>query len=508
MKRKNIFLDFMGPDMWKTIPSFGGKNSEKIKILSESLNIAVLLTAEYCILPPAFVAQAQITREVMQMKVDFLKNKLVLFPLKESSLEYYFEKKQREYNFVRESHSEFYKKAGQKFIGKHSAAIIHRESAMGGTIADKWKELSDTSELWLPITVGAPENADKIRETPSILKDKGISITLEAVKKEANIYDHELDFALNQAIQHEYLTTYLKEYDAVIVEDIPPKPVSFNYLVVTDSLFYNYYVFQDVLEVIGAADFLKNASAEMIVRIRRLPEYNEFLELYGRICEQAADRLEVRSYFLRLKRYVPASKLHFLFLNFIIGMNEEVRKFQNLLNALLDKSVDFPFDKELLNDKDKIIFGRDDENMVNKKIFIVHGHDMKVRDKVELFCRRIGLDPVILSEKASAGKTIIEKIEFYSEVSYALILYTGCDEGRTKGTGELHDRARQNVVFEHGYMVVKLGRNRVIALVDKGVEIPGDLSGVVYISLENSDWEIQVMRELENGGLKIAWSKA
>lgn len=37
---------------------------------------------------------------------------------------------------------------------------------------------------------------------------------------------------------------------------------------------------------------------------------------------------------------------------------------------------------------------------------------------------------------------------------------------------------------------------------------PGDLSGVVYISLENSDWEMQVMRELENGGLKIAWSKA
>ena len=57
-------------------------------------------------------------------------------------------------------------------------------------------------------------------------------------------------------------------------------------------------------------------------------------------------------------------------------------------------------------------------------------------------------------------------------------------------------------------MVAKLGRNRVIALVDKGVEIPGDLSGVVYISLENSDWEMQVMRELENGGLKIAWSKA
>lgn len=137
MERKNIFLDFMGPDMWKTIPSFQGKNVEKIRVLSSSLNMAVLLTAEYCILPPAFVAQAQIAREVMQIKADFLKNKLILFPLRESSLEYYFEKKQREYSYVKDSHLEFYKKAGQKFIGKHSGAIIHRKAAMGITIADK-----------------------------------------------------------------------------------------------------------------------------------------------------------------------------------------------------------------------------------------------------------------------------------------------------------------------------------------------------------------------------------
>ncbi len=177
MERKNIFLDFMGPDMWKTIPSFQGKSAEKIRVLSRSLNIAVLLTAEYCILPPAFVAQAQIAREVMQIKADFLKNKLILFPLRESSLEYYFEKKQREYSYVKDSHSEFYKKAGQKFIGRHSGAIIHRKAAMGITIADR------------------------IREIPSVLKDKGISITLEAVKKEANICDHTLDLALSNVFE-------------------------------------------------------------------------------------------------------------------------------------------------------------------------------------------------------------------------------------------------------------------------------------------------------------------
>lgn len=74
---KDIFLDFLGPDMWKTIPTFiGGKKEDKISILSQSLNIAVLLTAEACILPPAFVAQSQLTREVMQEKVEFLSNSL------------------------------------------------------------------------------------------------------------------------------------------------------------------------------------------------------------------------------------------------------------------------------------------------------------------------------------------------------------------------------------------------------------------------------------------------
>ena len=507
MERKNIFLDFMGPDMWKTIPSFQGKNVEKIRVLSSSLNMAVLLTAEYCILPPAFVAQAQIAREVMQIKADFLKNKLILFPLRESSLEYYFEKKQREYSYVKDSHLEFYKKAGQKFIGKHSGAIIHRKAAMGITIADKWKNISDSSELWLPIVNGAPKTADKIREIPSILKDKGISITLEAVKKEANIHNHMLDLALNQAIQHEYLATYLKEYDATIIEDIPPKPVCFNYLITTDSLFYNYYVFEDVLKVIGVNDFFKNASAEIIVRIRELPEYDEFLNLYWKICSRATNRYEVRNYFSKLKRCVPTTKLSVVLANITLGMAEEIRKIQNLLNALLEKSIDFPFDAEQYGNRNTIVL-RKGNRMTNKKIFIVHGHNIDVRNNIENFCRRIGLEPIILAEQANEGMTIFEKIEKYSDVSYAIVLYTSCDEGRVKGMAELHDRARQNVVFEHGYMVAKLGRNKVIALVEKEIEIPGDLSGIVYISLEDENWKMQVMRELNSGGLEIDWTKA
>ena len=78
-----------------------------------------------------------------------------------------------------------------------------------------------------------------------------------------------------------------------------------------------------------------------------------------------------------------------------------------------------------------------------------------------------------------------------------------CDEGKLKTDVDLKPRARQNVVFEHGYLIQKLGRKRVAALVEDGVETPGDVSGVLYISLSDTDWERQVLRELVNCGLNV-----
>ena len=50
------------------------------------------------------------------------------------------------------------------------------------------------------------------------------------------------------------------------------------------------------------------------------------------------------------------------------------------------------------------------------------------------------------------------------------MLYTPCDIGREKNEKRGTPRARQNVVFEHGYLIAKLGRERVCALVKQGVQ--------------------------------------
>ncbi len=38
-------------------------------------------------------------------------------------------------------------------------------------------------------------------------------------------------------------------------------------------------------------------------------------------------------------------------------------------------------------------------------------------------------EAIILHEQPDAGRTIIEKFEDYADVSFAVILYTGCDLG-------------------------------------------------------------------------------
>lgn len=499
--RKNIFLDFMGPDMWKTFPTFSGKYLNKRKILSQSLNIAVLLTNEYCILPPAFIAQSKIVRDVMKEKSSFLRNKLILFPLRESSLEYYFAKKQREYNYVKDSHQEFYKEAGQIFIKKHNNAVIHRKATMGATIAEHWRNLSDDSELWQPVVMSVPHKADQLREIPSLLQSQGVSITLEAIKKVARIEGNNLDFALNQAIQHEYLITYLQEYDSVILKNIPPKPVLFNFLITTEFIYYDYIVFEDVLRVFEL-DFLKNVSAEIIIQLRDSMEWMGFMNLFWNVCGYFKNRSIIKNYYLEIKKRLFFYKKN----NKSLHLLGKIHSINTLCNEILEKSDLINVEETKLKNEAIVKTFRKEIGMKDK-VFLVHGHDENLRKDTELFCRRIGLEPVILAENASCGMTIIEKIEQYSDVEFAIVLYSACDEGRTKGETEFKFRARQNVVFEHGYMVAKLGRNKVVSLVSSDVETPGDLDGVVYISLQDSAWKNRIKKELHAAGLNIDWSK-
>nr|WP_298090123.1 nucleotide-binding protein [uncultured Blautia sp.] len=140
-----------------------------------------------------------------------------------------------------------------------------------------------------------------------------------------------------------------------------------------------------------------------------------------------------------------------------------------------------------------------------EKVFIVHGHDAEAKFEVARFIEKIGFEPIILHEQVNDGMTVIEKIEKYSNVGFGIVLYTPCDVGYAKNEeNKKMARARQNVVFEHGYLISKLGRNNVCALVKEAVEIPNDTSGIVYIPLDNNGgWKIPLAKEMKSSGYEI-----
>jgi predicted nucleotide-binding protein len=141
----------------------------------------------------------------------------------------------------------------------------------------------------------------------------------------------------------------------------------------------------------------------------------------------------------------------------------------------------------------------------------VHGRNDEIKETVARFLAQLDLRPVILHEQPSAGRTIIEKFEAHSDACFAIVLLTPDDVGRlaTDAASELRPRARQNVIFEWGFFVAKLGRRNVCALYAEGTELPSDVSGVIYVELDRKGArKMSLARELKAGGVDVDLNRA
>jgi len=115
-----------------------------------------------------------------------------------------------------------------------------------------------------------------------------------------------------------------------------------------------------------------------------------------------------------------------------------------------------------------------------KNVFIVHGRDKTpALELARIIERRYPIDAILMDEKPHRGRTLIEKLEDYSKVDFAFITITPDDLGALKGE-PLKERGRQNVIFELGQFIGKIGRKRTCLLIKGNIEIPSDLHGVGY----------------------------
>lgn len=167
----------------------------------------------------------------------------------------------------------------------------------------------------------------------------------------------------------------------------------------------------------------------------------------------------------------------------------------------------------------------------SRDVFIVHGSDHETLKELRAMLSEFGLNPIVLHEQPSGSRTIVEKLEKYSDVGFAFVILTPDDRGFREATSQggfgqlaflhpiprtaiefsqwlitnLRPRARQNVVLEFGYFIGKLGRDRVCCLYKGNVELPSDMHGILYIPFVQSPNEIKekIAVELRAAGYEI-----
>jgi CheY-like chemotaxis protein len=119
------------------------------------------------------------------------------------------------------------------------------------------------------------------------------------------------------------------------------------------------------------------------------------------------------------------------------------------------------------------------------RMFIVHGHDSTLLLELKNFVQnslKLG-EPIVLRERPSQGRTVIEKFEHESRgVDVVFVLMTPDDRLATDRM-----RTRQNVIFELGFFYAKLQRTtgRVFLLASDGIEFPSDISGIVFLDVRD-----------------------
>jgi predicted nucleotide-binding protein len=137
------------------------------------------------------------------------------------------------------------------------------------------------------------------------------------------------------------------------------------------------------------------------------------------------------------------------------------------------------------------------------RAFIVHGHDETALLQLKNYLQNIlgWQEPIILREQPNCGRTLIEKFEdFSTRVDCVFVLLTPDDHAQT-GNDDVR-RSRQNVILELGFFYAQFGRQsgRVIVLYKGPTELPSDIQGVAWISIEKGVEAAgeQIRREIEH----------
>lgn len=141
-----------------------------------------------------------------------------------------------------------------------------------------------------------------------------------------------------------------------------------------------------------------------------------------------------------------------------------------------------------------------EEEGVSPKTFIAHGPKLKPLEKLCRFLIALGVQPLVIEEEPSEGRSPDQQVEIYLEQADCAIVFGTADDEELKD-GKLYPR--RNVCIEIGRFQERFP-SRIIYLLEEGASLPSNVSDKIYERFTQESMEeafVKVVRELKAFGL-------
>ena len=300
----NVFLEFLSRDSQEfhgltTDPTRMKRN----RLLSEALNAAVFLCSEYCIVPPSFFVESQLTRELLLQNSDYLGERLIRMPLREKSLEEFWEKKEREYAAVKKAYPDVFDKYKQNYLKRYSDALVPRNFNVGDSIVDAWEAGPDIDDAWKSIRDEiAGADLELLRKVPGHIRDSGLAVTWPAIKAAIKRPVGVDPTKLHYILQHHYLSVYIRSLGLRIVTRLPLSRVDF--LLGEEGLCYDYDALKSALDPIKLLRLIKTISPQSLIELRKKSGFLVFRDMFDQIALVAPNAHSILRAFARAEDHL------------------------------------------------------------------------------------------------------------------------------------------------------------------------------------------------------------
>ena len=146
---------------------------------------------------------------------------------------------------------------------------------------------------------------------------------------------------------------------------------------------------------------------------------------------------------------------------------------------------------------------------LGRRIIVVSGADDEMKQALTGALTKLSLVPLVMCEEPCRGKKFIENFgRDYADVGFAVVLLSPDDFAYAKNEVATKRKLRpqQDVVFELGFLLGKLGKSNVLVIFREcpNFEIPTDFEGIKVTAFDDRDsWKLALIRELSNSGFAV-----